>query len=403
MSRDAIHGLTILSLATLVGCAPLDTYAAGEQIDLSVESASLQSAADKLLVFGMKQPVTLTRSATAQAFTFELSDRASVVLSTHADESGRQVDTVLALYRERAHGWGPVFASNDDYDHARFSNITRELPQGRYRLQVKGFRRASVGSFTLASRCVGKGCPPLATSCLFGADASELGHRNEVVVSRSDSISAADQVFGELQHQQFLQAVRLAAPEARDVTEALTRVDGGTVQRSWLWDALGSRQFIAYQYTFQQITYGAVFTQNAAELVARVEAGTFTACSVRPEHCLFGNTYHELRESRAFQLESASVVTPATVAELSTLQQAQLLAAVQVAYEEASDGSALSSVDQNEINRVLLRERASGRSFTAYEYGAGDNSYGAVFESDSTSMATQIQDGDLYGCRVFAP
>jgi hypothetical protein len=84
------------------------------------------------------------------------------------------------------------------------------------------------------------------------------------------------------------------------------------------------------------------------------------------------------------------------------LDAAQLLSAVQVTYTQAHDvASALSAVDQGEVNRTLLKELATGRLFVAYEYGAGDNSYGAVFEGASTERAVEIHDGDLYECKVF--
>ena len=115
--------------------------------------------------------------------------------------------------------------------------------------------------------------------------------------------------------------------------------------------------------------------------------------------CLFGGTYRSMRDSATFDLEPATTITDGTP--LESAQAAQLLAAVRVAYEDAADlAAALGSVDEGEVHRLVLRERASERRFVAYEYGAGDNSYGAVFEGDEPAIVAQIQDGDLYACMV---
>jgi hypothetical protein len=58
-------------------------------------------------------------------------------------------------------------------------------------------------------------------------------------------------------------------------------------------------------------------------------------------------------------------------------------------------------VDEQEVRRVWFTHPASGREFVAYEYGAGDNSYGAFFARDALEVASQIHDGDLLECTVY--
>ncbi|MBC7172301.1 MAG: hypothetical protein H5U40_07750 [Polyangiaceae bacterium] len=107
-----------------------------------------------------------------------------------------------------------------------------------------------------------------------------------------------------------------------------------------------------------------------------------------------------MRDSAAFELVSHERIVPGTL--LTAAESEQLLAAVRVAYAEASDlDSALDSVDQSEVNQLVLRELDSGRDFVAYEYGAGDNSYGAVFAGDAPAIVAEIHDGDLYECTVY--
>jgi hypothetical protein len=117
--------------------------------------------------------------------------------------------------------------------------------------------------------------------------------------------------------------------------------------------------------------------------------------------CLFGDTYRELRDSAAFELIAREVLDETLAPDLTVAQAAQLLAAVQVAYEDALDvTSAFASVDQGEVNRLVLAAVDGERTFIAYEYGAGDNSYGAVFEGESAQKVAEIHDGDVLACTV---
>lgn len=52
------------------------------------------------------------------------------------------------------------------------------------------------------------------------------------------------------------------------------------------------------------------------------------------------------------------------------------------------------------MRRIELREAAGTRRFTVYEYGVGDNSYGAFFSAGSTELVAAIHDGDLLDCRA---
>ena len=118
--------------------------------------------------------------------------------------------------------------------------------------------------------------------------------------------------------------------------------------------------------------------------------------------CLFGETYREFRSSAGFELSVHEIIDASHIATLPEATAAQLLCAVQVAYAAASDvTSALDSVDEGLVNRSVLRELDGARTFVLYEYGAGDNSYGAAFEGDGLSPVVEIQDGDLFACQVL--
>ena len=51
--------------------------------------------------------------------------------------------------------------------------------------------------------------------------------------------------------------------------------------------------------------------------------------------------------------------------------------------------------------RFAVVERATRTRVVAIEFGAGDNSYGAVFSGGTTRIVARIQDGDLAGCTLL--
>lgn len=56
---------------------------------------------------------------------------------------------------------------------------------------------------------------------------------------------------------------------------------------------------------------------------------------------------------------------------------------------------AYEAVDQGEFVVRNLKD-AAGNKYTAIDYGAGDNTYGAIFKEGSAKPAVGVQDGDLY-------
>ncbi len=121
-----------------------------------------------------------------------------------------------------------------------------------------------------------------------------------------------------------------------------------------------------------------------------------------PGDCLFGATYGELLDNPAFEITSSRRITEAT--QLGGTEAAQLIRAVQEAYLEVGTAAdAIAAVDGDEVNETRLRYRATDAGFVAYEYGAGDNSYGAVFFAASDEPAAVINDLDLYECVPRVP
>jgi hypothetical protein len=119
--------------------------------------------------------------------------------------------------------------------------------------------------------------------------------------------------------------------------------------------------------------------------------------------CLFGEQFSDIRSNPALVLESETWLR--SVSALGgELAQAQLVLAVQQSShtDVTSAEEALARLDQQEVRRIELRESAGARRFTVYEYGVGDNSYGAFFAAGTTTLVAAIHDGDLLNCGVAA-
>lgn len=125
--------------------------------------------------------------------------------------------------------------------------------------------------------------------------------------------------------------------------------------------------------------------------------------------CVFGSTYRELRSPRPNLVTTPRrVLALADVTDSLTAQQV-ILAVQQSSHNDVTTlEEAFDRVDQGEVNQLDLWEGSNGQAYSAFEYGAGDNSYGAIFAFGTTTMVSRIQDGDLYdagtpaqlGCRI---
>lgn len=139
-------------------------------------------------------------------------------------------------------------------------------------------------------------------------------------------------------------------------------------------------------------------TRGTFQLSATCEG---SGCPVLTTGCLFGSTFSDLRNHPALAIESETWIR--SVSELSDdVERAQLVLAVQQSShtDVTTAEQALERVDQNEVRWMELSERAGSRAFTVVEYGAGDNSYGAIFEAGTVHLVASIHDGDLLDCSI---
>jgi DNA uptake protein ComE-like DNA-binding protein len=93
-------------------------------------------------------------------------------------------------------------------------------------------------------------------------------------------------------------------------------------------------------------------------------------------------------------------LTPASIPTLSEVDVAQIIAALhESAHTDVTTiQEAFSRVDEGLINRITLRDVHSNQFYTEIEFGAGGNSYGAIFYWGVAAQAAAIHDGTMEEC-----
>ena len=339
----------------------------------------------------------LTADEGFHTWTFELSAPSTIHAFTSRVPHEASLDTVLYLYQLGPNGWGSYIARNDDDGRNYWSSIDRDLPAGQYRVLVKGYLRSIRGKFQVTVDCDGVGCSP-APGCLFGSTYGDIMTNPKLAASYSKVTSPTN--LGELDKSRVILAVQQSShTDVMTVEEAFERVDQHEFNFVRIYEPAAARTYTAIEYGAGDNSYGAIFYWDTTELVSSIHDGDLEGCSVKPEVCLLGSSWNDLKTSTAYTTTSARVVTQAS--ELTGVAAMQALAAIRVAYEDATDlADGLTKIDGSELN-VITRRHSSGKLVDIFEYGAGDNSYGAVFHGGSTMMAAEINDLDFYGCNLF--
>jgi hypothetical protein len=116
------------------------------------------------------------------------------------------------------------------------------------------------------------------------------------------------------------------------------------------------------------------------------------------EQCVFGDRYRDLFAPGALVIMGERELTAAST--LDANEERQVLASMRSSShgDVSTLAEAFAAVDDGVIHQTELWDASNRRAFTAYEYGAGDNSFGAIFDFGVTRVAATINDGDLYDC-----
>ena len=97
------------------------------------------------------------------------------------------------------------------------------------------------------------------------------------------------------------------------------------------------------------------------------------------------------------QVSTTSRVDVTTAGQVDALLKKQLIAAChQSSYTDVKTlADAFAAVDQGEFVVRQVKDKKTGETYTAVDYGAGDNTYGAIFKTGSAKPIVSIHDGDL--------
>jgi hypothetical protein len=241
-------------------------------------------------------------------------------------------------------------------------------------------------------------------ACLFGKTYADLDAPSAKVRTTVSSVfSTADiPTLSALQKQQFVLAVQQSAhKDVTTVEAAFAAVDGHTMNKRELYDEAGARTFTAIEYGAGDNSYGAIFVGRTATLAAAIHDGDLASCKAYAQTCAFGSTFQALRTSHDFTLARTRTIKDA--AGLTITLQAQIVRAAQESRPDVTTiADAIAAADDRTINVYDYVEKAGQkRTFIAVEYGAGDNSYGAIFTVRGKTPSAVINDGDLFMCSVF--
>jgi hypothetical protein len=126
-------------------------------------------------------------------------------------------------------------------------------------------------------------------------------------------------------------------------------------------------------------------------------------CAPPAPECLFGWSYNDLYTIPNLVTNKIKIY-PNTLNTLTAADQHKLMRAVQQSSHSdvTTPLEALMRVDQEEMNVIFIDDVNARRQFIAFEYGAGDNSYGAFFDRRGPEMVSKIHDGDLEACTARA-
>ncbi len=233
---------------------------------------------------GASAPARLTASERHHTWDFALGGAAQVAITTGpAAASGREVDTVLYLYKQKSDGgWGSYVARNDDSAGTRWSALARSLGAGRYRVLVKGYAATTRGAFAVTLGCSGAGCGAAPTTpCLLGDTYGELLANPGFSPLRSARLTAPDSL-SPIEREQVIAALHESShTDVTTVAEAFARADGGEINLTELQHQNTGTMLIAFEYGAGDNSYGAVFYLGTLDRAAAIHDGDLASCTMR--------------------------------------------------------------------------------------------------------------------------
>ena len=187
----------------------------------------------------------------------------------------------------------------------------------------------------------------------------------------------------------------------RSVVYLYKQTDAGTYRR--ITKTVAGEDFGVLTRNIDEGTYRVlvkgVSASDEGEFMIKLGC-TGAGCADGPQ-CLFGDGYSQLRETYEGAITTRGRDKLTADTSLFPNEAERIIAAVKVTSPNVGTvAEAFDAVDGNEIYRNFFTDHLTPRGFSAYEYGAGDNSFGGLFEANQ--IVATITDGEITDCTIVA-
>jgi Proprotein convertase P-domain len=319
------------------------------------------------LAFGTNTDGVFTKNKQFDGYTLDVRAGAEVKLEITHGGSAMKLDTTLFVYGPRnAGGAYPAqwVAFDNDSGYGKLSKLTTTLAAGGTYAVVVGTKTGKGrGKYRLVPTCLSGDCAPVA--------AVPLGACPAVIQSAMQQC-----VTDQLEHPYVDLTPRMnAAEQCGDADLLAPLFDACAGGEAWC-----SGSFEAFYGTYAPACIRDV--KNA----------------ILDDWCVFGMTYRDIAVQPSMTL--LRHVRLVATSPLTAIEGQQIISALHVSShdEVTTVAEAFEAADQNEIFQRHWFDSSGRRAFVSYEYGAGDNSYGQIFQTGTLTVAADITDGDILTC-----
>jgi hypothetical protein len=402
---------TCLLLAPLGACSPAADLGEEDPLGEEIDDAKADSIGSPTLYgeifFGTAVHGELVPGERYHAWTFALTDDATVDFETFRKDWVGEIETVLYLYRKTTAGrWRQVARADGGESQSSATFDDQELSEGTYRVIVKGLLRRSRGEFGLRATCTGDGCPGVGTRCEFGEKGVSDLPRSYIELAeehqgggppaldpwhtqKAEQLTALiRQVSGrpELDHDQARELIR-------DLTERPVFDAIGKGYRLYQFVLRSTGKKVAGFYHFDP--YTPTFTPAAIwHGKERLE------CTQRAPVCKFGSTAEELE-----QLTTSISESEATSKEqLGEIELGQLGVMGYLLVGEHRD--ALDMFEELGTMRIRQLTTADGTPYSSITFAMPESSgtpgdVSLIFEAQTTQPVAVVTPDGIERCTVY--
>jgi len=380
LARRVLVALSITALTACEGSAETDDKGAATAPVFGDGKADVGGSVQDsgVLGWGAEGAVSSSFTQDLQFQGWHLAARpgAKATLEVTQLGSSKGVDTTMYVYGPKTAqgGYGTTaIAFDDDNGWGDLSKVKNlELAGGEYLVVVGTHDARGRGKYRLMATCESGDCAPVVET----AEGCHPAIAQAIIACVADQEASPEYDPSMVSK---LDLIELCA-DAEPVAPA--------------WDQLCS------QSTAPAEVCGVSYEQFATEQLPVCKRGLVN--QQLDTMCVFGERYGDLRRKPGAVVVLSSR-TLHVADSLTTLEKQQIVAAVHAtAYTDVTTvEEAFAAVDENVVNQMELWDASNRRAFTSYEVGAGDNSFGMIFEQGTTTPAVRINDGDLMECNVF--